>query len=312
MSRDERAEQVLAATEILTAAFGPVQDIQVFETWGPTLVVGATLSDNRKLVLKASAVQDVRIEAKVSTMAANAGFPVAAILTQGEDTRLPGSHWIAMDHLKGVPWYQAGWSLSQSLDVLPELARQLVALHGVQIEGYGPLNIHGERTFHSWPDWLRSGFERAITALMPSGQLPPKYSVDLLAVLENLSPELDRRPSVLLHADMGDMEIHVDPEGGCITGIVDWGASIGGDPLYEFSRFVAGGPVDDPRPGRYRQPLREAYDLLSPTFPPHDPAIERLYDLHNTLLNAEWAVREAPDWISPLCAQAKTLLDGLR
>lgn len=151
-----------------------------------------------------------------------------------------------------------------------------------------------------------------MAALATSRQLPQEFATDLFAVLEALSSELDRRPSVLLHADMGDMEIYVAPKRGRITGIVDWEASIGGDPLYEFSRFVAGGPVDDPRPGLYRQPLREAYDRLLPSLPLHDPAIERLYDLHNTLLNAEWAAREAPDWVAPLCERAIAQLRALQ
>ncbi|MGI8484322.1 MAG: phosphotransferase family protein [Thermomicrobiales bacterium] len=272
----------------------------------------ATLANNRKVVIKASAMQDVRIEAKISMMAAIASVPVPRILAEGEDALLPGSHWFAMEHLAGVPWYQAGWILSQSLDMLPELAPHFVALHRIQIEGFGPLNLNGTGAFTSWPDWLRSGFERTLKALGPFALFPRGFPTELLVALEKLSPALAGRPGVLLHADLGEMEVYVAPEGGCITGIVDWGSSIGGDPLYEFSRFVAGGPVDDPRPSQYRQPLREAYDRLSPSLPPHDPAIERLYDLHNTLLNAEWAVKEAPDWIAPLCIKAQELLYKIR
>lgn len=300
MNPDERTEQILAAHEIVSHEFGPIHDVSTFQTWGPTVVVGATLANGCKVAIKASAMQDVRIEAHTSTLAAHVGFPVPAILGQGNDARLPGGHWFAMEHLRGVWWHNADWSRAQHLSMLAELAQHLVALHSVRIDGYGPLDLNGSGTFGSWQDWLRSGFGRSADTLTTSGQLPPGFTGDLFGVLEALSPELDRRPSVLLHSDLGDMEVYVDPASGTITGIVDWGNSIGGDPLYEFSRFVAGGPANDPRPALYRQPLREAYDRLAPSLSPHDPAIERLYDLHNTMLNAEWAVREAPDWVASL------------
>jgi len=312
MSLDERADQMLAATEILTNEFGPIHDVEVFQTWGATLVLGATLANDRMVVIKASAMQDVRVEAHTSTMAASVGFPVPSILGQGYDARLPGGHWFAMEHLRGVWWHDVDWSRAQHLSMLAELAQHLVALHSVRIDGYGPLELNGTGTFTSWFDWLRSGFERSAAILKASGAIPDAFTEALLDALTALSQELDRRPSVLLHSDLGDMEVYVDPAGGTITGIMDWGNSIGGDPLYEFSRFVAGGPANDPRPCLYRQPLRELYDRFSHSLSPHDPAIECLYDLHNTMLNAEWAVREAPDWIASLCEIAIAQLGALQ
>jgi len=295
---------------IVEQRFGEPRRLHRFETWGPTVVVGATLADDRKIVLKASAAQDVRIEAHTATMAANAGFPTPVILGQGDDPCLPGGHWFAMEHLPGIWWHDADWNRHQHLTMLSKLARHLATLHTVRIDGYGPLTIDGDGTFPTWSSWLRSGFERAACTLNAAGAVPGAFVEALHKAVTELSPELDRRPSVLLHADLGDMEIYVDPVAVSITGIVDWGSSIGGDPLYEFARFVAGGPADDPRPGLYRHPLREQYDRISPPSG-HAPAIEMLYDLHNTLLNAEWAMREAPDWIGPLVITAQRHLDEL-
>lgn len=308
----ERHGQVEAAREILEQTFGAIDHTEIFQTWGPTVVMGATLTSGRKVVIKASALQDVRVEAHTSSMASSLGFPLPAMLGQGDDARLPGGHWFAMEHLRGVWWHSADWSRAQHLNMLAELAQHLVTLHSIQIDGYGPLDVNGSGKFRSWPDWLRSGFERSAAILEASGAIPDAFTEKLFDALSDLSPELGRRPSALLHSDLGDMEVYVDPAGGTITGIVDWGNAIGGDRYYEFSRFVAGGPADDPRPDLYRQPLRELYDRLSPSPTPHNSAIECLYDLHNTMLNAEWAVREAPDWVASLYENAVVQLGMLQ
>jgi len=107
MTSDERRAQVAAARDILERTCGAIHDTELFQTWGPTVVVGAMLANGPKVVIKASAMQDVRVEAKVSSMAAAAGVSVPRVLGQGDDARLPGEHWFAMEHLRGVWWHNA-------------------------------------------------------------------------------------------------------------------------------------------------------------------------------------------------------------
>ena len=297
--------------EILTREFGELSDFHEFRTWGPTLVVGADDAAGNRVVLKASSLQDVRIEAETSRLARAAGVPVPAILAEGADDRLPGSSWFVMQRLRGIPWNEASWSSSQHLALINELAGHLASLHRVRISGYGPLTLEGVGPFESWSSWLGSGFDRATNALQTASLLDDHFCSELsIALLERRS-ELDARPSSLVHGDLGDGEIYADEETYAITGIVDWGASVVGDPYYEFARFVAGGPVDDPRPAAYRVPLRRAYEEFSGTAVPPRLAVETLYSLHNTLLNAEWSLIEAPDWVDPLCHEANRLLSSI-
>lgn len=303
---------IAAAREILTTTFGSVRDSEIFQTWGPTLVIGATCDGVGKIVLKASTMQDVRIEARTSRLAAAQGVLVPTVLSEGFDDRLPGGHWFAMERLRGIRWHDTDWTGTQHLAMLCELACHLANVHSVVIDGYGPLNLDGAGTFDSWSGWLESGFRRSTEKLIDTGYLSRDFRESLMDVLADLSPALDRRPSVLVHGDLGDGEVYVDPDSGTITGLVDWGASVGGDPFYEFARFVAGGPVDDPRPGRFLEPLRRLYDAHGGGNSVPEQDLEQVYHLHNALLNAEWSLKEAPEWIGPLYNKAQVILAGLR
>ena len=294
--------------EILTREFGQLSNFHEFRTWGPTLVVGADDSAGHRVVFKASSLQDVRIEAETSRRALAAGVPVPAILAEGGDDRLPGSSWFVMQRLRGIPWNEAFWSRPQHVALIGELAGHLATLHRVRISGYGPLTLDGNGAFDSWSVWLDTGFKRATNALSAAGVLEASFVESLRKLLLDRCTELDARPSSLVHGDLGDGEIYADEENYAITGIVDWGASVVGDPYYEFARFVAGGPVDDPRPAAYGVPLRQFYEALPETAMPPTSVVETLYTLHNTLLNAEWSLIEATDWVEPLCYEAKRLL----
>ena len=97
-------EAIAAACEIMTTRFGSVRDSEIFQTWGPTLVIGATCDGAGKIVLKASKMQDVRIVARTSRLAASQGVSAPTVLGEGFDDRLPGGHWFAMERVRGMRW----------------------------------------------------------------------------------------------------------------------------------------------------------------------------------------------------------------
>jgi aminoglycoside phosphotransferase (APT) family kinase protein len=131
--------------------------------------------------------------------------------------------------------------------------------------------------------------------------------------LRSLASQLDNVRPRLLHGDLGDGEIFVDPRSGAVTALVDWGDALSGDPLYDFARFVAGGPADDERPALYLPGVKQSYTRHVGC----DPAalegkVLALYDMHNTVRNAAWCVREETPWIEDLCAHALRIVSKLR
>jgi aminoglycoside phosphotransferase (APT) family kinase protein len=94
---------------------------------------------------------------------------------------------------------------------------------------------------------------------------------------------------------LGDTEIFVD-ENLEVTAIVDWADAVVGDPLYDFARFVAGGPAADPRPARMRPEVMRLYA---------HPLVDgdrcyALYQAHNAIRNAAWSAVHAPEWVNDL------------
>ncbi|MGC4191062.1 MAG: aminoglycoside phosphotransferase family protein [Thermomicrobiales bacterium] len=288
-----------AALTAMETSAGPLVDLTPLEAWGPTVVVAGTSASGYRLVLKASARSDVRIEAATARRARNAGVPTPAILAEGADIALPGAYWFLMDRATGVRWADLDWPMDRQRLILHHLADIFVRLHGIAAEGSGPLTGDGRGTFPDWPSWLAASFDEAGRTLVDRGLLSAQDVARVGTFVDTLRRPLLARPSSLLHADLGDGEVFVDAEAR-VTGIVDWGSSIAGDPLYEFARFVAGGSDDDPRPARYLGPLLERYAERIPAIAAADPRLPTLYRLHNTVLNTVWAAIHAPDWLPAL------------
>ncbi|MGC4105678.1 MAG: aminoglycoside phosphotransferase family protein [Thermomicrobiales bacterium] len=179
-------------------------------------------------------------------------MPTPAILAEGTDTALPGGRWFLMDRVEGMRWAELDWPMNRQRRILHHLADVFVKLHGIAVEGSGPLTDDGRGIFPDWPSWLTASFDDAGRTLVMA-LMSTRNVAQVVTLVDELRTVLLTRPSSLLHADLGDGEVFVDAEAR-VAGIVDWGSSIGGDPLYEFARFVAGGPDDDPAPRPLSRP----------------------------------------------------------
>lgn len=284
---------------MLSAAFGDVRDVVVHRTWGTTLVLEAAVGKgSSRVVLKASAAHDVRIEMRALQMAREAGVPAPSVVLHGNDPDLPGGRWMVMERAAGRPWASLDNQHPGMTAVLSHVAHFLTRLHGIQRPGFGWLDVRGVGAYSSWSRWLRYVLANDLRLLRSTGHLSGASATLLDSAFAAASPELDRRPAVLLHGDLGDGEIFVDECTWEVTGIVDWGEALIGDPAYELARFVAGGPVDDPRPGLMRPTVRRAYGHRE--YLVGADSCKCLYDAHNAIRNAAWSVRENVPWASPL------------
>jgi aminoglycoside phosphotransferase (APT) family kinase protein len=313
----ERAETVKAlpderhrdALDVLERAVGPVHDVVVHKTWGSTQVIEAVSENGESaFVLKASGAHDVFAEVAAAELARDAGLPVPRILHRGRARTLPGGRWFVAERATGRSWASlGGLGIDLSL-LLQDLAAHLKRLHAVRRSGYGWLDRDGAGTFASWRAWLEHVVDRDMGVLNEAGLDTARLNGHFERALDELTEVLDDRPSALVHGDLGDREVIVDPASLHVTAIVDWGDALIGDPVYEFARFVAGGPPGDTRPNRFRPKLQEMYGYRP------DDATERLqafYDAHNALRNAAWSVREEPSWVAGLIDVATTRLEGI-
>jgi aminoglycoside phosphotransferase (APT) family kinase protein len=302
-----------AALAVLKNHFGEIRASKVHYTWGKRVVVEAATDQYPEgVVLKASAERSVKTEVSTARLAGQASVPVPLILAEGIDERLPGQDWFVMSKAEGQTWLSASQTDEQLARTLDEIGHIFALLHSVKLQGYGPLKPGQGGTYPTWSGWLLAELRRASQPLVQAGHLFPDFLADTQSVMEALAPELEILPPALVHGDLGDGEIFVDPGSGAVTAIVDWGDSLSGDPRFDFAHFVAGGPADDPRPARYHPAVKQAYVKYSGCDPTYlDTRIADLYAMHNSVCNACWSLREIPQWIDALCAHATSLLTNL-
>ena len=302
----DRAAGLAALRTVISERFGPVTDIEPLPTWGPTVVALVRFVSGSAVVAKCSARQDVAAEVAACRLAAGVGLPVPRVVATGETERLPGRYWFAMSFLTGVPW--ADLPVNRDEHVVRQLADHFVRLHSIQLSGFGSLTVRGVGADSSWPGWIAAGFDRELGALADSGQRVSDLVTASQSAVARLEPVLASRPGRLVHADLGDREVLVDVDDAQVTGLVDWGSAIVGDPLFEFAKFVGGGPVDDPRPGRLLPLLRRHYGARTGVDWSRTRPLMALYEAHNAVTNANWARREGTGWAVSLLDRARELL----
>jgi aminoglycoside phosphotransferase (APT) family kinase protein len=293
---EDMPEHIDDVVRVLEARFGVVREIEPYQTWGRTVVVGGFVGDDRRsVVLKATAERDVLVEAAALRLVRAAGVPAPHLLEVGEERALPGGRWIVMERAAGLRLADVA---EQDLDsALRSLAACLSRLHGIGRDGYGWLSRAGVGRFDSWSDWLRHVLTEDLRILRTHRAISPEVAGALEACFAGNATELDRRPASLLHGDLGDTEVFVD-DNLEVTAVVDWADAVVGDPLYDFARFVAGGPAADPRPARMRPVVERFYP-----HPQHIVNADHYYSLyraHNAVRNAAWSVLNAPEWVNDL------------
>ncbi|MGW5360914.1 phosphotransferase family protein [Actinopolymorpha pittospori] len=280
-------------------------------TWGPTVVVEATIDDDLTVFIKAGANQNVHAEATVMEHVRAAGIPTVEVLACGADEQLPGGRWMMTRAAPGQPLQDVGRTAATIGRTLDDLAEYYARLHKVALPGFGPLSTDGQRgTFDSWSQWQRHTVEDAITALGQHSLVSAAFVSRVRQLCDEFATDLDHAPAVLLHADLGDMETFVDTETGAVTAIVDWGAALVGDPLYDLVRFVGGGPADDPRPAQLQPTLHARYFERSPYETEHAQRMLKFYRFHICVVEAAWG--EDLGWTRGHVTWAEQLIEELR
>jgi aminoglycoside phosphotransferase (APT) family kinase protein len=303
-----------AALEVLRNWSGDIIESQIHQTWGDRVVLEARTSRfPTGIVLKSSAEKDVRVEAYAAKCARGAGVPVPEILAEGRDDRLPGQDWFVMRKAEGQPWESLVQSDIQRSKTLDDIGHMFASLHETQMSNYGPLTPDSGGQYRSWSGWLRAELEASSEPLIREGHLPAHFIDSANNVMRCLAPHLEKvRPS-LLHGDLGDREVFVDPTSGAVTAIVDWGDALAGDPLYDFARFVAGGPADDERPALYLPGVIHSYVRnASADLAAFGGKVLSFYEMHNAIRNASWSFREERSWIEGLCTRAMSIVTNMR
>ncbi len=173
----------------------------------------------------------------------NRALPVPEVLEIGE--ALDRCYAVSR-HVDGRPLDEldaAGWQRT-----LPALFDALTALRGVRLPGtgYGPFDDHGDAPAPTWSGWLQdvlqgagegrlSGWRDALGAV-PGAMVRYEAGVERFKAVMAVCPEV----RLVAHTDLGAGNTLT--AGGRITGIIDWGNAVAGDPLYDVAHLTFWAP----------------------------------------------------------------------
>lgn len=306
----ELTEAQLSACRVISRRFGEPADVWPHVTWGASVVVGARLVDGAEVVVKASGEHSVAVEADTLRLAAEVGVPVPPVLAEGTDEDLPGGRWMALRKARGRPWALPDRTTDASARTQDDVGRVFALLHARELPGRGPLTEARTGSHGRWSDWLRESIDPWLRFLQSEGHYDGGLVTRVNRLFSSRACMLDDRPGVLVHGDLGNMEIFVD-ESDRVVDIVDFGKTGVGDPVYDFVRFCGGGPIDDPRPDALLPRVRRSYIAHGGVEPANWEELFRIYSVYNAVDNSAWSIREDIPWLPGLRRKVGDLLDLL-
>jgi len=162
------------------------------------------------------------------------GIPVPKVLAFG--TVQTGPHhlhqYLIIEKIKGRA---IRWKSQEARLYLEEAGHLLARIHSIKTEGFGPLNSQGRGPFKSWEEFLLSSYknEPLLDYLLWKRFISKDQKNRVLDLFDPKKLRLNVKLPTLLHGDFTYEHIFVD--GGKITGIIDFGDCLSGDPLYDLA-----------------------------------------------------------------------------
>ena len=194
-------------------------------------------TNDQRLMVKASMSGDaLRGEVWACARAAAAGFPAPQILADvraiGPDARMNA---YVMRRIPGDP-------ITRAHPAFRELGVILRALHAVKVSGFGTVaeatwDQHGGFRLRqrSWKAFLMS-ICTDTRGLVDTCALAIPVADAVESVIDAHDAALSDVEGCLCHGDLKANHIFV--EGMRLTGVIDWGDAVVGDPLWEIARYA--------------------------------------------------------------------------
>ncbi len=133
-------------------------------------------------------------------------------------------------------------SVDQMHKYIPSMIVNLKKIHQIKSDKAGFLNESGEK--RSWKEIMLTKFNCEDPALNWS-KIAKRDGLDSELVLKSVEKiikkinetEFIEGSYFFLHTDFNQRNLFVNPDSSEITGIIDWGEAMFGDPIYDFARI---------------------------------------------------------------------------
>jgi aminoglycoside phosphotransferase (APT) family kinase protein len=285
-------------TEVLRRAEVPAPErARVEEIQGGTFNTAyRVVADDRRLVLKIaprpevagmSYERDLLATEAMFYLAAAEAMPVPEVVHTDFGRDLLPSDWLLMTECAGANWYDSRERIGPAdRSVLRTQLGDLVArLHRVTGKGFGyPQN----GLVSDWATAFTSMVRAVLDDAVRYGVELPVPAERLHDLLESSHGALDEvvRPS-LVHFDLWEGNVLVDPDRLRVTGVVDGERAFWGDPLADMASLGLFGLIEDD------EDFLAGYRLAGGA-PALDPSARRRLDLYRCYLYLIMTVEAAP------------------
>jgi aminoglycoside phosphotransferase (APT) family kinase protein len=303
------------AMAIVDAAFGGAVSLTTFaeceEGWF-NAVYQLGLSDGTNCILKVApppGIPVLRYEHNIMTtevdalrlVAERTQVPVPEVLAWDKDCTLLSSPYFLMEECSGALLSALRPTLDDDAqcEIDAQIARHIEAINAISAPAFGrpePSAPHDHKWSAAMEHLVTGHLADAVDAAV---ELPVSYAT-FTSILDGYSPFLDvvTTPRVV-HWDLGDPNVFVDPESLIVTGLIDFERVLWADPLME-AQFVG---------KRANDRMTEAYGTAI-FDQPYAVERRRFYDLYLYLvMYVECAFRKYPtDDIKHLSSRLLDLL----
>ena len=168
------------------------------------------------------------------------GIPVPNVLMiEDDETKEKFRSICILEKLKGQPLLKRVEDKTISPEdlnlILKNVGTLLSQIHSIPTRKFGWLNEHGESIFATWDQYVLRRSEKIdrYKEVIQKISLEPSLVDKAFALLIKNREHYSSVKPVLLHGDLGYEHIFVD--GTTITGIIDWGNTLSGDPAHDFA-----------------------------------------------------------------------------
>ncbi|MGX5771909.1 phosphotransferase family protein [Microbacterium trichothecenolyticum] len=186
-------------------------------------------------------------EALTYRMLEDSGVPVPRVLHTDFSRKLLDADLVVAEHLPGVSWFGRELDETQTAVVRRNLGAVMASLHRVEAASFGYPAPDAALGAHTW----REAFVLMIEAVLADAERwqVPLPAERVRAAVARHSDALDAvTRAAVVHADLWEGNVFIDPDTLDIVGIIDTERTLWGDPLHELvgaDQFGTGEPNAD-------------------------------------------------------------------
>jgi aminoglycoside phosphotransferase (APT) family kinase protein len=155
----------------------------------------------------------------------NIGIPVPKVI-------LYNHNYIIEEKIQGVDLEEAKLSLEQQQEIMYQLGKLVRKMHSIKTTGFGPIGSNYKGKYRTWKQFINTQYKKAFLEAKKNRYLPSNLLNKIQTFYNERMDVLDYSDPILFHNDLVYSNIIV--KDGKITGIIDAGDCLSGDPLFEF------------------------------------------------------------------------------